>query len=322
MSKIQIQWHIPGDGTDTAPDEEPIVADLLFTGTKTLLTGPPKEGKTYFSMPLCAAVCRGRPFLTLATEPTGVLYLTEEPRGTFERKLESFGMFGEDHFRYLRRTEPDVAKLTREEILGVVHEATKDFGAGLVVVDTLSRWAGLKEGQENDAGAIEAVVQLLDAITESGAAVLVLHHSPWVAQRARGSTHIHAAFDDLYHLEKDAESGARTLKPNGCRHEPSWQRLSYQLVKDPDEGTVGLQYTGDQKLYSAARTIEAVAAVRELGQLSTTMEVAAELGWTEKTTRKWLERALAHKLVASETKPPTSTTYWRPRLKFEYLREA
>jgi hypothetical protein len=65
--------------------------------------------------------------------------------------------------------------------------SAKDFGAELLVVDTLAFWADFKEGQEFDAGATGQAIKVLLEATTHDLAVLVTTHTRKLKQGERPS---------------------------------------------------------------------------------------------------------------------------------------
>jgi hypothetical protein len=309
-------WVAPEEESG-GEEEDAIVTDLVYPGSKTLCISLPKVGKSTFAVGMCAAIraVEREPFLDRAVEPCNILYLTEEPRATFAATLERAGIEGHDQgFQYLRRGMAGVAGVPWPKIVeGTVKRAT-DIGAELVVVDVLHRWAGFVDGGENASDKVNQAISELTPLSEAGIAVWILAHSPWGEKRVRGSTDIFGAVDDGWFIEGEAgSSGARSIRWIGGRHEPKQALTAYTLSA---EGR--LEYQGKQTYEQASKTGAVVDVVRLLAVPSSTMAVATELGWNERTARRWLERAQQHGSIGHDL-GPHAEYLWRPRRVREWM---
>jgi hypothetical protein len=173
---------------------DPIVEALAYRGLKTLIVGLSKAGKSWTLWARCAeAVKAGK----------CVLYLTEEPRATVTDKLRTFGLeeaYG-DTFLVVRKQNEHVANLPWEEVVERLAKDVRGLDTDLVVVDTVRPWVKLDGESANSADAVGPAMDALSPVCEAGAAVVVLHQSPWEGKRARNSTEFHAASDLIFHVD-------------------------------------------------------------------------------------------------------------------------
>jgi hypothetical protein len=197
---------------ETAPSEPDWLAEpYVARGAVTELDGKAKSaGKTTLVTHLVKAVTEGLAFLGRPTRPTGVVYLTEQSPATFHEALRRAGLLGSE----------EVAVLFARDTIGIpwpavvaaaVAEAHRR-GAGLLVVDTLPQFAGLKGDGENNAGdALEAVRPLQQAAAVHDLAVLVARHERKsggeVGDSGRGSSAFAGAVDVVLSLRR-AEGNA------------------------------------------------------------------------------------------------------------------
>jgi hypothetical protein len=151
-----------------------VLQGYFAAGSIAEMSGKIKTGKTSLLQSACAAILDGVPFLGQPTGKTKVLYLTEQPDTSFREAMERAGLLGREDFHVLSFGDtrgvawPDVVRAA------VIH--AKRIGAGLLIVDTLSQWAGLSGDSENDSGtAIEAMNPLQFAAAQ-GLAVIVVRH--------------------------------------------------------------------------------------------------------------------------------------------------
>jgi RecA-family ATPase len=182
-----------------------------------------KIGKTSTLMSACAAIVDGLPFLDQPTHKTKVLYLTEQPDTSFREAMERAGLLGREDFHVLSFADtrgiawPDVVRAA------VIH--AKRIGAGLLVVDTLSQWAGLSGDSENDSGtAIEAMNPLQFAAAQ-GLAVIVVRHERKsggeISDAGRGSSAFGGVVDVILSLRRcdGGTSNRRVLQAVSRFHE-------------------------------------------------------------------------------------------------------
>jgi hypothetical protein len=199
---------------ERTPDEpEWLVRGLVARGSITELTAKIKQGKTTFVLAMIAALLASNDFLGLSTSRVPVLYLTEERPSTFTHACRRVGLDPSDDFHLLLRQDSpgDWAKVGT-----LVLRETERLGVGLVVVDTLSDWAGLKADEENSSGAAHSAMRPLQAVAAKDVGVIVLRHEKKgtasdLADSSRGSSAFGGAADILLALRpgKGAGSGNR-----------------------------------------------------------------------------------------------------------------
>jgi hypothetical protein len=155
------------------------------------------------------SVLSGDSFLGVDVPLRGpVLYMTEEREATFCVFLDRWG---------LRRG--DLSYMTKErawekpwdEMVKWAEDEAQRVGAVLLVVDTLSDWAGLSEDAENKSGAAMEAMRPLQKAAEAGLAVLVLRHDRKsggeLGQSGRGSSAFSGASDIVFQLLDQRHSG-------------------------------------------------------------------------------------------------------------------
>jgi hypothetical protein len=189
----------------------PVEPDWLWQGyvapgALTLLAAKPKAGKSTLALALAEAMVTGAgSFLGRPLASGHVVYVSEEAPGTLAHKLPE-----QQAIRVLTRDAVWPKPEWRELVTGSVQECLR-VGAGLLVIDTWSYWAGLPKEAEKDAGAAQEAMQpLLDA-TREGLALLVLVHGRKGGgedgEGVRGSTAIAGAADIVLELERPEKGG-------------------------------------------------------------------------------------------------------------------
>lgn len=203
------RFWTPDDLTDEAdPEPVAVVPGYIFREGISELVGPPKGGKTTLTLALAAAVSRGDAFFGQPTLEGPVIYLTEERHATMRSALRRVGLEGGPRPVLMFRHE--VATPWAETIAQVRAEA-KRIGAILLVVDTLTDWAGLAGEAENNAGDALAAVRPLQAAAADGLAVLTLRHERKgggeLGASGRGSSAFAGAVDVLLQLRRMTSAG-------------------------------------------------------------------------------------------------------------------
>lgn len=185
------------------------------------LESSPKIGKTTLARKLSYHVATNTPFLGCAVKCGPVLYCLEERAGTSREGFMRAGalevpniyaMFLHDAWRlnWAERVEEMAAHCQR---LGVV----------LVVIDTLSKWAGLVGEMEQSSGAAMEVMGPLQRLAATGPAILVIRHERKsggaTGEAGRGSSAFAGDLDVILSLRKVAgEKTRRKLEAIG-RHD-------------------------------------------------------------------------------------------------------
>jgi len=156
-----VRWLVPG---------------IIARGNVTDLVGKIKTaGKTTFMMTAIRAVLDGGPFLGQFCTPCPVVYLTEQGDSSLKEALRRAGLLDHDGLRIM--SWHHARSLAWPSAVAVATKHALDVGAGLLVVDTLGRWAGIVADSENDAGAAMAAMEPLKlAATGHDLAVVTVRH--------------------------------------------------------------------------------------------------------------------------------------------------
>jgi hypothetical protein len=142
----------------------------LAAGTVSAIVSKPKVGKSTLARGLCLAVARGQDYLGFPTKQGECIYLALEERG--EDVRNDFLAMGADG------SEPiliHAAAAPAEGIRGLC-ELVKERRPCLVVIDPLFRIARVRD-ENAYAETYAALGPLIDAARESGAHVMLVHHS-------------------------------------------------------------------------------------------------------------------------------------------------
>jgi hypothetical protein len=157
--------------TNAMPEIQWLVQDMLSLGGTSLLVGDAKIGKTRLAQYLAAQVCDGREFLGRKTASAPVLFLALE--GSESGIISQFMKLAPDNAKQnlFVRTSAD-GSLSLQELV----EEIRWHGACLVVIDTLQRFADIKDANDYAivTRALEPLVRM--AVTEN-IHLCLLHHT-------------------------------------------------------------------------------------------------------------------------------------------------
>lgn len=203
---------------------EPFIAPGLITG----ISADPKVGKTTLAMAFAGAAASGSAILGTTARRTRSVYLTEEGTLTFNQKVQRFNI-GPDSGYFLSkgkaysvpwvdRRSLDSGTLERG-VISLAVERAKAIGAELLIVDTLAEWAGIREDQENQSGAMLGAFAPLRWAAGEGLAVVVLlqdrKSGGSYGSGVRGSSEIMGRLDVLLSLSRTqagGRDGARLIR--------------------------------------------------------------------------------------------------------------
>ncbi|BDG59920.1 AAA family ATPase [Caldinitratiruptor microaerophilus] len=221
-----------------APDW--LIEGVAVRGSLSVLYSQPKTGKSFLALDLALHVASGVVWMGHATRKGRVVYVLAEGQGDLSNRIRAWleqhrGVpVPDDAVTFVLRP---VNLLSQADVDGFLqYTATMPEPPALIIFDTLARC--LPAGDENSAKDVGEAVQALDRIrAETGAAVLVLHHTNKAGQQERGSTALRGAVDGMFVLVDD--SGSLTLSCDAMRYGARFDPLPLKLevVNLPDGQT-------------------------------------------------------------------------------------
>jgi hypothetical protein len=222
---------------DATPAEtEWIARPWVAKGAATEIDGKIKSaGKTTFVSHLIKAVVDGKLFMGDRTKRTRVVYLTEQPPASFRKVLERAGLTDCE----------DVLILPWHETMGspwpVVARAAADkaqeFGAELLVIDTLGQFAGIKGDAENSAGAAHEAMEPIQEAAARGLGVCLTRHERKgggeVGESGRGSSAFGGAVDIILSIRRGDGNVRPTVRviESLSRFEETPDKLVIELIE-------------------------------------------------------------------------------------------
>jgi hypothetical protein len=189
----------------TPEETEWIVRPWWAKGATTEVDGKIKQaGKTTWVSHGIAAVVQGKTFMGEETKKTRVVYLTEQSPTSFRKVLERAGLTDSEDVLILPWHEtmgvpwPEVARAATDKAL--------EFGAELLVIDTLGQFAGIRGDAENSAGAAHEAMEPVQEAAARGLAVVLTRHERKgggeVGESGRGSSAFGGAVDIILSIRR------------------------------------------------------------------------------------------------------------------------
>jgi hypothetical protein len=228
------------------PQRPVLVSSLLLQGTKMLLAGSSKAGKTWLLMSLAIALANGQPWLGFATQQSRVLYVNLEILDDIFQdrcrmvldalKLDSLGTMS---VLLLRGYETDIAVLAAR-IVSLIKEGD---GFDVVIIDPVYKCYDWRD--ENSASDMADLLKYLECIVAAtGASVVFSTHfskgnqaSKNILDRVSGSG-VFARDADTFvsfteHLEEDHYSVELVIR-NGPAEPPFVVRREFPVFHRTD----------------------------------------------------------------------------------------
>lgn len=161
--------------TRTSEKPDWIWKPYVIKGGITEITGKIKSaGKTTLVTHACRQVLNGGYFLGYPMATTGVMYLTEQTEGSFREALRRADLLDREDFYVL--TWYRTRGISWSEIVARAVEEAKQRNLGLLVVDTLPRFANLKGDSENNSGDALEAMEPLQIAAGQGLGVIIVRH--------------------------------------------------------------------------------------------------------------------------------------------------
>jgi hypothetical protein len=156
------------------PQVEWIAPLVLPRGVLVDLHGDPKAGKSTVLAHLLRAVLDGGEFFGHSTAKTKAVWFTEQPPPTFAPLLREAGLYEHPDLIVLHHHEV-MAASWRLRVAALVQVA-KAEGAGVLVIDTFTKLAGIRGEDENQSGSVLTALDALEMAKAAGLTVILVRH--------------------------------------------------------------------------------------------------------------------------------------------------
>ncbi len=217
-------WMTPRDCAN-APRAPYIIKGLIAEGQVAAIVGAPGAGKSILAPALAYAVAQGREAFGRRTRRGGVFYVAAEDQMGMAARItalrQEHGEADDLNLGSLHNLFPGSDNLKR------LRKEVSRYRPKLIVIDTLAMaFPGLKE---NEAEAMNSVVQAAKALTKWGAAVVLIHHDTKAGTDGlpRGHSVLNGALDVSLHLTRDG--GTVTARPTKNRNGTCDQALAFDI---------------------------------------------------------------------------------------------
>ena len=180
-----------------------LVKGLIPRGGLTVVWGPPKCGKSFWTFDVAMHVARGEPYRDRRVQQGVVVYLALEGGNGFRARIEAYRRTHniDDAPFYLMTERTDLVK-DHEALIAAIRAQIPGDMPALVVIDTLNRSLAGSESKDED---MAAYIRAADAIRETfDCAVVIVHHSGVNTSRPRGHTSLTGAADAQHAVHRDA----------------------------------------------------------------------------------------------------------------------
>jgi AAA domain len=194
---------MPFNSISLSTDRRYLVKGLIPYPGLTVIWGPPKSGKSFWTLDLAMHVALGREYRGKRIHQGPVVYCCFEGQSGVSARLEAYRQrfLSEDVDSvdfYLQPAPMDLIK-EHEDLIAAIRNLESPPVA--VVLDTLNRSLNGSENSDEDMG---AYIKATDAIRETfDCSVLVVHHCGINDSRPRGHTSLTGAADARLAVTRD-----------------------------------------------------------------------------------------------------------------------
>ncbi len=209
--RIESAW-LDRDGLDNLPGPERLLGKLLFRKNLVILAGAPGSFKSFVALDWACCIATGKPWFSHIPERGSVVYMAGEGDTGLPKRVRAWEKVHYHGDKAPMDVYPLPAKLhtpesaeTKAMVASIVRRQPD-----LVVIDTLNRYTpGMNENSAEDMGLFVAVAsQIKD---QTGACVVVIHHTTKDDGTERGSFALRGASDALY-MMKSPNKNKRTVE--------------------------------------------------------------------------------------------------------------
>jgi hypothetical protein len=238
---------------DPGPEHNWLVQGWVACNEVSVVAGASRSGKSFFALEVGLCVAESRPLFGLNVKHGAVVYQAGEGAVGVKKRLRAWR---QHHGRQWTRETPfvllqrpidiyhsaqDVDQLI-EEINA--HAKVLDSQLRLVVIDTLA--TATPGADENSGRDMSMVLANVAKISEKCAChVMLVHHLNAAGAKLRGHTSVYANVGQVLLVERDEETGIRTVRLDKQKDDEDGKSMKFELM----QLTIGVDEDG-QKITS------------------------------------------------------------------------
>jgi len=194
---------VPFDSIKLGTDRRYLVKGLIPHPGLTVIWGPPKCGKSFWTLDVVMSVVLGENYRGRRVQQGPVVYCAFEGQSGIQQRIEAYRQrhLAEDASGVPFFLQPLTLDLIKDhsELISVIQ--TNGVAPVAVVLDTLNRSLNGSESSDED---MSAYIRAADAIRESfDCSVLIVHHCGVNDSRPRGHTSLTGAADAQLSVKRD-----------------------------------------------------------------------------------------------------------------------
>lgn len=206
------------DGLDSIPAPVPLIPGWLTRDSLARLVGEPGTGKSFVALEWAAVVGTGGMYDGRPAQQGEVLYVVAEGAAGIRKRVRAWELHNKRKMTGVRFYPAPVQIMgagdgTRDDDWSALVAVCRQRRPALIVLDTQSRvTVGVEENSNTEMG---RVVDRLEALRQqSGACVLLVHHTSKGGDTGRGAGVVTGALTSEFMLTKntDEESAGKVLK--------------------------------------------------------------------------------------------------------------
>lgn len=215
---------------ESMPPMTYLVPGVIPQGAIAAIYAPPAAGKSFVVLDLVLAVRTGGTWLGIPVEKGLALYIVAEGLSGLRQRVvawkEARGFSGQTlGATFITETVNLMQPLDVAHLVLAARAMTEM--PKLVVIDTLAR--SMPGGDENDTEDMSLVIEHASRIrNETGATVLIVHHTRKDSDQVRGSTALPGGVDTLMYVKED--DGGRTLTCEKQKDAPEFTDIAFDLT--------------------------------------------------------------------------------------------
>jgi hypothetical protein len=224
---------------DPGPEHNWLVQGWIACGEISVVAGASRSGKSFFALEVGLCVAEARPVFGLKVRHGSVIYQAGEGAVGVKKRLRAWR---QHHGRIWTRETPFVLLQRPIDIYhsseGVdqlieeinAHARVLEAPLRLVVIDTLA--TATPGADENSGRDMSMVLGNVAKISEKcGCHVMLVHHLNAAGAKLRGHTSVYANVGQVLLVERDEETGIRTVKLDKQKDDEDGKTMKFELMQ-------------------------------------------------------------------------------------------